>query len=195
MTFPHPPLSVELAPGASNRVELIRWPAESGRRIVCGRSGVPCLLLVPPGVQPPTIGRLEDWIRVPADERDLYLRLRHLARRSAPEPVPPVVDEFDVVRRDESWAALSPSESVLVRGLLADFGRLATRDEINRWLAEAEGGPLPFPSSLARLRQRLASVGLALHTVRARGYLVMDADDFDAGDGTAASAQGRQQPW
>jgi DNA-binding response OmpR family regulator len=112
---------------------------------------------------------------VPANERDLYLRIRYLAKRWSVQREPAGMDDDDILRRGGAWAALSPSEAVVVRRLLGARGHLVSRADLRADLDAAAGGPLPFPSSVARLRQRLGSVDLVLHTVRGRGYLVIDA--------------------
>src|SRR5689334_98686 len=56
--------------------QLLRWPAEADRR---GPADQPCLWLLPPGELPPLPKAGEDWIRMPADERDVAVRLRQLA--------------------------------------------------------------------------------------------------------------------
>lgn len=61
-------------------VELVRWPAEADRRQALAAGGVPRLLLVERGsTSPPRLDDDEDWIRLPADERDVWARLDRLA--------------------------------------------------------------------------------------------------------------------
>src|SRR5260221_101995 len=65
-------------------VELVHWPRERQRREALAKAGVPRVLLVADGEVPPTrIGVGEDWIRVPADERDLFVRARRVSRHMA----------------------------------------------------------------------------------------------------------------
>jgi len=69
----------------TSEVELLRWPAEADRRQQLADRKVPRLLLVEAGVMPPPLDDDEDWICVPADERDIGARLRRLARSSSHE--------------------------------------------------------------------------------------------------------------
>src|SRR3954451_16776898 len=62
-------------------VELLHWPRDEALRRHLAADGTPRLLLVPPGAPTPVVRAAdEDWIRLPADERDVATRLRALAR-------------------------------------------------------------------------------------------------------------------
>lgn len=62
-------------------VELVCWPGEGARRDELRRAGRARLLLVAPDAAPPTVREpIEDWIRVPADAREVDVRLLRLAR-------------------------------------------------------------------------------------------------------------------
>lgn len=50
---------------------MLRWPAAAARRDELAEDRLPRLLLVAEGVAPPRLDRDEDWIRVPADEREV----------------------------------------------------------------------------------------------------------------------------
>lgn len=68
--------------GADVEVALIRWPDEELRRRTLAVTRSPRLLLVATGAAPPSCDDpLEDWIRVPAAERDVDARVATLARR------------------------------------------------------------------------------------------------------------------
>jgi DNA-binding response OmpR family regulator len=156
-------------------VTLVRWPAESARRDRLRDEHRPRLLLVEGDAAPPEPSDdLEDWIRVPARDDDVELRLRMLERRaSARLAFLPEIDESGVVRVGSRWASLPPVEARMVTRMLAHWGHVVGRDE----LASA-GWPDGVPGRNAldvhvlRLRRRLAPVGLVIRTVRSRGYVL-----------------------
>jgi DNA-binding response OmpR family regulator len=172
-------------------VTMLRWPEEESRRSRISLAGEPRLLLVPPGEEPPPVGDcLEDWIRVPAPENEVRARVDALAVRSLAHhgtngnghngkgpnghpPAEPVLDDFGVLRVNGTWVALPPLEARLAAALLERFGAVTSRD-----LLIAAGWPTGAPGRNAldvhvlRLRRRLTPVGLAIRTVRSRGYMI-----------------------
>ena len=53
-------------------VVVVRWPDEQPRLERLRSAGTPRLLLVAPEAPPPVpLDPLEDWVRLPADDRDL----------------------------------------------------------------------------------------------------------------------------
>lgn len=155
-------------------IAVVRWPLERERVDQLRRQGCPRLLLVEDGGPPPTpADHLEDWIRVPAPTHDVEARVAQLLRRAAPDAPPPALDENEVLWRGDRWVALPPVEARLMRALLARSGAVVSRDAIMR-----AGWPDAAPDRnvldvhVVRLRRRLAPLGLAIHTVRSRGYLL-----------------------
>ena len=166
---------------------MLRWPEEAGRRSSISQSGVPRLLLVADGAEPPQVSDcLEDWIRVPAAESEVRARVDALAVRSQAHttnghdteevPSPPVIDDFGVLRVNGSWVALPPLEARLAEALLERLGAVTSRDLLVRagWPAGAPGRNA-LDVHVLRLRRRLQPVGLAIRTVRSRGYLMEPA--------------------
>ena len=162
---------------------MLRWPEEEGRRTRISQEGAPRLLLVPDGEEPPAVADcLEDWIRVPAPEEEVRARvealsvrsLAHVANGTHHEPShEPVLDDFGVLRMNGAWVALPPLEARLADALLERLGTVTSRDVLIR--AGWPGSP-PGRNALdvhvLRLRRRLHPVGLAIRTVRSRGYLM-----------------------
>ena len=70
-------------------VVAVSWPSEPERRRRAIDDGLPSMLLVEPGTEPPEdMGDLEDWIRV---ELDLVGQSEpDKPRAPAPAPAPPV---------------------------------------------------------------------------------------------------------
>lgn len=155
-------------------VVLLRWPAERDRRWELHRSGQPRLLLVDGGVPPAPLDDLEDWIRVPAPDIDLQLRIDGLqSRADGGRHSRPSLDADGVLRYDDGWVALPPVEARLTEALLARFGRVVSRDDLARagW-PDGAPGRNALDVHVLRLRRRLDSVSLAIRTVRSRGYLL-----------------------
>ncbi|MGQ0615811.1 MAG: winged helix-turn-helix domain-containing protein [Acidimicrobiia bacterium] len=156
-------------------VVLVRWPADEERRIRLRATGVPCLLLVDRSAPPPSVqDGLEDWIRVPADEVDLQARIAALEVRSRGRGAPsPELDEDGVLRMADAWVPLPPVEARLTRALLSRLGAVVSRDALARagW-PEGAPGRNALDVHVLRLRRRLAPLGLAIRTVRSRGYLL-----------------------
>src|SRR5688572_7392286 len=104
-------------------VVLVRWPTEADRRGRLLESGVPRLLLVEEGQQPPCPEDcLEDWIRVPAEDADVRLRVDGLATRSSRHVSDvPDLDPDGVLRFSAAWVSLPPVEARLTRALVDKF--------------------------------------------------------------------------
>lgn len=168
---------------------MLRWPEEESRRTRISQAGEPRLLLVPDGEDPPPVGDcLEDWIRVPAAENEVRARVdalafRSLAHHSTSEtngdsatPAGPALDDFGVLRVNGSWVALPPLEARLAEALLDRLGAVTSRELLIRagWPSGAPGRNA-LDVHVLRLRRRLTPVGLAIRTVRSRGYLMESA--------------------
>lgn len=156
----------------------MRWPAEADRRATLRVAGQPRLLLVDDGTMPPLPDDdLEDWIRMPASEADLELRLDGLRRRmaSAAREVPQL-DDDGVLRFGDGWVPLPPVEARLAAELLRRFGAVASRADLTKagWPGGSPGRNA-LDVHVLRLRRRLQPVELAIRTVRARGYLLEPA--------------------
>jgi DNA-binding response OmpR family regulator len=174
-------------------VTMLRWPEEESRRSRISLAGEPRLLLVPDGQEPPPVHDcLEDWIRVPAAENEVRARVDALAVRSqahttngnghngsnghSPAPTGPELDDFGVLRVNGAWVALPPLEARLAEALLERLGAVTSRDLLIRagWPTGAPGRNA-LDVHVLRLRRRLTPVGLAIRTVRSRGYLMEPA--------------------
>ncbi len=71
-------------------VVVLSWPQEEAEAARLGRLRIPRLLLVEAGCAPPvTEDVLEDWVRLPLDDRDVKVRLATLRRRAALLPERP----------------------------------------------------------------------------------------------------------
>jgi DNA-binding response OmpR family regulator len=156
-------------------VVLVRWPSDESTRVRLREEGVPRVLLVEGGAPPPSIGdELEDWIRVPAEEADLHARVDAIERRArARAPDAPTLDDDGVLRYRGGWVPLPPVEARLTLALLQRSGAVVSRDALARagW-PDGAPGRNALDVHVLRLRRRLRPLGLAICTVRSRGYLL-----------------------
>jgi DNA-binding response OmpR family regulator len=162
-------------------VALVRWPDEGDMREALRQAGHPRVLLLIGGSPPPTpVDDLEDWIRVPVSDADLRARVEWLNRRLAPARVSadvPALDDDGLLRTGQGWVSLPPVETRLAAALLERFGAVVSRDALARagWPQGAPGRNA-LDVHVLRLRRRLAPIGLAIRTVRSRGYLLETSD-------------------
>ncbi len=156
-------------------VVLVRWPLEQERRTRLQHEGRARLLLVEEGVAPPVISDcLEDWVRVPADEADISARVETLdARVREHDRQVPELDTDGVLRFDGGWVGLPPVEARLMDSLITRFGAVVSREQLarNGW-PDGAPGRNALDVHVLRLRRRIAPLGLAIKTVRSRGYLL-----------------------
>jgi DNA-binding winged helix-turn-helix (wHTH) protein len=171
-------------------VVLVRWPMEEERRTRLQQEGRARLLLVEASAAPPVISDcLEDWVRVPADDADINARVEALdARMREQERRVPELDIDGVLRFDGGWVGLPPVEARLMESLIARYGAVVSREQLarNGW-PEGAPGRNALDVHVLRLRRRIAPLGLAIKTVRSRGYL-LESDTaawFDTADAAA----------
>jgi hypothetical protein len=160
------------------KVSLVRWPTESDRREALRQAGEPRLLLVEQGAPPVPCDHREDWIRLPADDVDLRVRVEALRRRlGAESPGTPDIDDDGVLRVGDRWVALPPVEARLASVLVDRFGAVVSRETLTRvgWPGGSSSRNA-LDVHVLRLRRRLAPLRLAIRTVRSRGYLLERAD-------------------
>ncbi len=154
---------------------MVRWPGERERRERLRDERRPRLLLVADDdPAPDPSDDLEDWIRVPAHDHDVQVRLRTLERRaSARRAFVPELDDNGVVHVGSEWTSLPPVEARMVARMLVHFGQVVSREELARagW-PEGAPGRNALDVHVLRLRRRLVRVGLVIRTVRSRGYLI-----------------------
>ncbi|HKN38655.1 MAG TPA: winged helix-turn-helix domain-containing protein [Acidimicrobiia bacterium] len=173
-----------MAPDRSAPV-VIRWPADQDRRRELADLGVPRLLLVDSDATPPICtDPLEDWIRLPSDERDIDARMNGLrARASSWAPsTRPELDGHGRLLRGTRWVPLSPIEEQLCTLLIGEFGQVVSDTElIARAWPEGTGTPTGLRLQMTRLRRRIADLQLEVRSVRGKGYVLQNQPALPGG--------------
>jgi DNA-binding response OmpR family regulator len=153
-------------------VRILRWPQQSSEADELAASGTPRLLLVEPDADPPVISDWRaDWVRLPADERDVAARVLGLTHRLRPVDRPRVDDHDRLVFAGE-WVALSPIEARLMSVLSVHYEAVVTLEQLceHGWDEAPRLNALRV--HLTRLRRRLDPLGLELRTVRSKGFVL-----------------------
>jgi hypothetical protein len=158
-------------------VVVVTWPDQQEEAERLARQGVPRLLLVEPDADPPMHHDiLEDWLRLPADDRDFRARLTALRHRAeAIRPVP-VIDEHGRLLHRGHWVVLGPAVEPLARAFVDRFGQVVSDDDLIAlgWPAEHLRS-VSFRGQLHRLRKRIRPLGLEVHLLRS-AYVLDEAD-------------------
>jgi DNA-binding response OmpR family regulator len=158
----------------------VPWPGPSLPLPPGGEGGPARLYLVEPHSGfPPVSGCLEDWVVLPASDDEIVARAEALMRRwlghreSQRADGPPHLDDAGVLHSGDRWVDLPPTEARLMGLLLARFGEAVT---IEGLLSGGWGPSRPGVGALRvhvlRLRRRIAALGLAIHALPGRGYML-----------------------
>jgi DNA-binding response OmpR family regulator len=155
-------------------VLVLRWPDEQDQLPRLAKQRLPRLLLVEARADPPVSDDpLEDWVRLPSDDRDIKARLFTLRRRAASVAAPPVVDRHSRLVYGEKWAPLSPIEAQLAAAFVEDFMLLVTEKIlVNRAWPEGPPTSSALRVHLHRLRKRIKPLGLVVRSVRSQGWVM-----------------------
>jgi hypothetical protein len=145
-------------------VVLVRWPEDRDASHLA-REGVAVLYLLAGDCEPPAVSScLEDWIRVPGDERDLRARVAALEARTAVHAASPYVDADGRLRYRGKVTVLRPDTIELARILTERFGDVVMDGEL-----PAQSGS-DLRSKVSDLRRQMRHVALTLRRVRRQGY-------------------------
>lgn len=157
---------------------VLSWPEDTAEVVRLGRLGVPRLLLVPADADPPPVADpLLDWVRVPADERDVASRAIALVRRAARQREGgPTVDTYNRLLFAGSWVGLSPIEARVALALCERYTEVVGDEQLleRAWPddPDATARAAALRVHLTRLRQRIAPLGLEVRALRAQGMIL-----------------------
>jgi Transcriptional regulatory protein, C terminal len=160
----------------ASRPIILRWPEDDALRESLRAARIPRLLLVERGRSLPSdLGPLEDWVTSDAGPDEIEARSLALASRADESTHAPVVDDDDLLRFDDRWAALGAIEARIARLLVERLGAVVRRADLRKaaW-GEAATRSNTMDAAIHRFRAHAASVGLEVVTVRRRGYMLVD---------------------
>jgi len=157
---------------ARRDVVVLRWPDDIAEVDRLAAARLPRLLLVEETADPPESGDCEeDWIRLPAEDRDVGARLRALARRATRHQALPAVDEYGRVHHRGRWVSLSPIDQRIAAVLVERLGAVVSVEELlQRGWPERPSTPIALRVHLTRLRKQIEPLRLDIRSVRQSGY-------------------------
>ena len=95
-----------------------------------------------------------------------------------PSDIPPRIDDCGVLRYRGAWTALSPTQEAVLRTLVNRFGEPVSRTAITAEVWPDGGADRhTIDIHIHRLRPRLRAIGLVIHTLRGRGFLLEGSTD------------------
>jgi DNA-binding response OmpR family regulator len=154
-------------------VAVVHWPAEAERLERLRAAREPRLVIVEHGPPPVTTDELEDWLRAPADESDLRIRLATLRERAARHS-DAISLEDGVLRVGSRIVVLPPIQARLAGALLERMNAVVGREALAKraWPDGAPEGRNVLDVHMAKLRRLLVGTGIDIRTVHRRGYLM-----------------------
>ena len=169
-------------------VVIVQWPEEQEDVKRLADLGIPRLLLVAPAADPPDAADLlEDWVRMPSDDRDIRARLKSLRRRVEARESRPIVDRHGRLLFRGAWVQLSPIEERLARVLAeADEAVVAEDDLLRRGWPSGNPTANALRVHLHRLRRRVERLGLEIRCVRSTGWIMQTGVGNEEGVSFAA---------
>ncbi|HMG41926.1 MAG TPA: winged helix-turn-helix domain-containing protein [Acidimicrobiales bacterium] len=149
-------------------VAILQWPRDEARRRELAELGLPRLLVLSAGTAAPRLDDDEDWIRAPADERDVAARLAALRRRHDRVRL-----EGSLLHTARGTVGLSPREEAVAAVLLADAGQVVARPAIEAALGGRAGASTrTVDDTIYHLRRHLRPLGLDVFASPGRGFTV-----------------------
>ena len=161
-------------------VRILRWPDQTDEADRLASLGTPRLLIVEPGVPPPTeTSCLVDWLRLPTSHEDMCARLAALSERAAQHPSAPDVNEDGALSHRGTTTYLSSIDEHITKLLIENFGHPVPADELASQAWTEDGTNETLRVHISRLRQRIAPLGLTITNIRGHGYVIREAETTD----------------
>jgi hypothetical protein len=161
-------------------VAVLYWPREADEAARLDGQGIAHLLLVAEGEAPPVSSScLEDWLSLPASDREIHIRLVNLAKRAANHPRRPSVDEFGQLSYGGRGVFLSPIDHRLARALVESYGTVVAEQELIEQVWPEGATNQALRVHVSRLRQRIRPLELTIRCVRHTGYVMTEGKPVD----------------
>lgn len=172
--------------GRATRARIVVWPGDERALPELRESGVPRLVVVEDGVEPPVSADCcQDWMWRSGGEREMRLRLQQLSLRALEHGHgQPDLDDLGMFRVGLRSVHLPAKERALAAMLLEHFGCPVGRDDLIR-AAWPEGITRPnvLASRISALRARLHWLGLEIRGSSAAGYCLRSTTEAADGGG------------
>lgn len=148
-------------------VVVLIWPEEAPRGAELARAGTPVLYVVGQADAPPVPeSYLEDWIRLPADDRDFQARVAVLEARAATYDLVPKLDATNRLHYRGYSVQLTSTHARIMQLLVDHFGETVSDESLQ---ATKPGGESPR-ADMTLLRSLLRDLDLSLERVPRQGY-------------------------
>jgi hypothetical protein len=166
--------------GPGQAVLVLRWPADAMEAERLNGANLPHLLLIDPGVRPPTAcSAVRDWIRLPATGDDLDARLATLRGQSDSVRPVPLLDGNGRLVRGHQWVPLSPIGERIAEPLLEHLEHPVPDD---RLIAAGWPGGAPSPNAfrqiVSKLRRSLGKLDLELVATPRHTHMLRRTENF-----------------
>jgi DNA-binding response OmpR family regulator len=162
---------------AATQVAILHWPDDADERAKLDRDGRPRLLVLDAENEAPSCNTcLEDWIRVPASDHDIRVRIAALEGRFARHPRPPTLDASGQLRFRDNDVFVTPRESAIAAELVRHFRTVVPDEDLLALLwPDGDGNPDSLRAVIHRLRKRIHTLGLTITTIRNYGHIMSEA--------------------
>jgi DNA-binding response OmpR family regulator len=162
---------------AATQVAILRWPDDADERARLDRDGRPRLLVLDADNDAPSCNTcLEDWIRLPASDHDIRVRITALEARFARHPHAPTLDASGQLRFRDKDVFVTPRESAIAAELVRQFRKVVPDEDLLKLLwPDGGGNPDSLRAVIHRLRKRIHAVGLTITTNRHYGHVMSEA--------------------
>ncbi len=187
------------APGPGLAVEVLRWPVDAGQRAGLLAQGRPCLWLLDRGELVPELEESEAWARLPVDAQDLQSRVQRLLARSGGSalllPGEVRVDEDGLLTVGHQRVVVPLIEATILNRLGEAPGRVVSREDLVRIIWQDDRrNDRAIDSRIHTLRARIFHLGLTIHTIRGRGFLLAAESESTNVPASERDAP-RRDPW
>jgi hypothetical protein len=138
--------------------------------------GEPRILLLAPATTPPAdIDDLEHWVPESAEPATIVHAVTRLQQKILDSDGPPVLDDDGLLWFRGRWVAVTENQVAVIDLLIRNYQRLVRHEHLDQTYRDTGGTTTAARRALMhRIAARLAKVGLKLHPVRRRGFILAE---------------------